>query len=128
MKRFLLLTALLVPLVAGSALAQAPFDHQHPAWAALLKKHVVLQDGGKASQLRYPDIRSVWDFGKIFGTYPWYSVDFTSGLRGIQSREQFFSSYADLLADDPELRKIVREHKAEIRHLDYDWNLNDTKK
>jgi hypothetical protein len=97
-----------------------PFDHAHPAWDALLRKHVVLLDGGKASQvnyqgmakdraalteylhalsrvgerefegwsraeqvaflvnaynaytvekilMRYPDIRSIWDFGKIFG-------------------------------------------------------------
>jgi len=29
------------------------FDHSHGAWTALLKKHVVLLDGGKASQLRY---------------------------------------------------------------------------
>lgn len=29
------------------------FDHGHAAWTALLKKHVVLLDGGKASQLRY---------------------------------------------------------------------------
>ena len=34
------------------ATAQA-FDHSHAAWTALLKKHVVLLDGGKASQLRY---------------------------------------------------------------------------
>jgi Protein of unknown function, DUF547 len=103
----------------GSAAAQG-FDHEHKAWTALLKKHVVLLDGGKASQVRYaafaqdrpalksylaalskvtqrefdawsksqraaflinaynaftvekiltryPDIRSIWDFGKIFG-------------------------------------------------------------
>ena len=29
------------------------FDHSHAAWTALLKKHVVLLDGGKASQVRY---------------------------------------------------------------------------
>lgn len=268
--RVVLLFLLWAPL-AG---AYAQFDHQHQAWAALLKKHVVLLDGGNASQIsyagmqqnrdqlkaylellskvseqefkswskpqqlaflinaynaymvekvltRYPDIRSVWDFGKIFGnpfkdrfftlfgrefsldmiehdtirakgvyddprihfavncasvscpmlreepyvagrldaqleqqtrrflsdrtrnrynpqtralevskifdTYPWYSVDFTSGLRGIQSREQFFAGFADLLADNPEHRKIIREQKAEIHHLDYDWNLNDEK-
>ena len=35
-------------------LAQAAaFDHSHAAWSALLKKHVVLLDGGKASQVRY---------------------------------------------------------------------------
>jgi hypothetical protein len=102
---------------AGSALA---FDHSHAAWQALLKKHVVVLEGGRASQLRYagmaqdreplraylqslsavdeaqfdawsklqqmaflvnaynaftvekiltryPDLRSIWDFGKLFG-------------------------------------------------------------
>ena len=106
-------------LAALTAQAQG-FDHAHLGWDALLKKHVVLLDGGKASQLRYagmaaerndlkdyqqtlsgvkqgefdgwsrpqqmaflinaynaftvekilmryPDIRSIWDFGKVFG-------------------------------------------------------------
>jgi hypothetical protein len=104
---------------AGAALGQE-FDHAHAAWTALLGRHVVLLQGGKASQLRYagmmqergalkayleglskvsapelrgwtreqqmaflinaynanmiekvltryPDIRSVWDLGRIFG-------------------------------------------------------------
>ena len=102
----------------GAALAQ--FDHSHAAWTALLKKNVMLIDGGKASQVRYaefakeraalkvylaslskvtaaefngwskpqqmaflinaynaftiekiltryPDLKSIWDFGKLFG-------------------------------------------------------------
>ena len=114
----LLVSRLLLVLFAGSA--QAQFDHSHAAWTALLKKHVVLIDGGRASQARYagfaqdrpelkgylaslskvtqqefegwskaqraaflinaynaftvekilaryPGIRSIWDFGKIFG-------------------------------------------------------------
>ena len=109
----LILAALLWLPLAGLA-----FEHQ--SWDELLKKHVVVVDGGKASQLRYadmmrdraalkgyleklsavkqgefngwskseqmaflvnaynaftiekiltryPDIRSIWDFGKIFG-------------------------------------------------------------
>ncbi len=103
--------------VAPSAFAQA-FDQSHKAWDALLKNHVVVLQGGKASQVRYasierpllrqylgalsavkaddfatwtqpqqmaflinaynaftiekvltryPDIRSIWDFGKVFG-------------------------------------------------------------
>jgi hypothetical protein len=113
-----LLIAILGLLPLGSA--QAQFDHEHQAWTALLKKHVVLIDGGKASRVRYtgfqqdraalkgyrdtlskvtagefdgwskarrmaflinaynafavekvltryPDIRSIWDFGKVFG-------------------------------------------------------------
>jgi hypothetical protein len=35
------------------ARAQAPFDHAHAAWTGLLKKHVVVQRGGQASQVRY---------------------------------------------------------------------------
>ena len=49
----LVVTPLALTLPA-QAQAQAPaFDHSHAAWTALLKKHVVLIDGGKASQLRY---------------------------------------------------------------------------
>jgi hypothetical protein len=109
-----LAAAILLVLAALPALAQ--FDHSHKAWDALLKKHVVLLDGGKAYAemakeraalkayldslskvpeaefnawskpqrmaflinaynayavekilTRYPDIRSIWDFGKVFG-------------------------------------------------------------
>ncbi len=271
MGKIILLAALFVQLASGSANAQVPFDHQHQAWSTLLKKHVVLIDGGKASQMRYagmqqdraqleaylgslskvsekeftgwskprqlaflinaynafmtekiltryPDIKSVWDFGKIFGNpfkdrfftlfgrefsldmiehdtirakgvygdprihfavncasvgcpmlreeayvaerldgqleeqtrrflsdrtrnrfssdgnvleiseiFKWYSVDFTGGLKGIVSREQFFAGYAELLADSPGHRKIIREQKTELRFLDYDWRLNDAK-
>ncbi len=43
------LAALAWPMVAT---AQS-IDHSHAAWSALLKKHVVVKDGGKASQMRY---------------------------------------------------------------------------
>ena len=265
-------------LVAGSLPAAAAFDHGHDAWTILLRKHVALIDGGKASQVRYagfardraalknylaslsqvsvlefsgwnkpqqmsflinaynahtiekiltryPDIRSIWDFGKIFGNpfkdrffsllgrafsldmiehetlrkpgvydeprvhfavncasvgcpmlreeayvaarldaqleeqtrrfladrsrnrynadgntlevseiFKWFSVDWTSGYRGLdgtrpamQTLEQFFSQYAELLADMPAHRQLIIHRKAAIRHLDYDWRLNDVK-
>ena len=116
--RRLVATLLLIAAPWGAVFAQ--FDHSHAAWTALLKKHVVVIDGGKASQvryagfaqdraqlkayldslskvteaefngwskpqrmaflinaynaftvekilIRYPDIRSIWDFGKVFG-------------------------------------------------------------
>ena len=44
--------AVLVPFAAVAA----EFDHSHAAWTALLRKHVVLIDGGNASQLRYAAI------------------------------------------------------------------------
>ena len=45
--------ALLLAGPCGTAQAQPGFDHSHAAWSTLLKKHVVLLDGGKASQVRY---------------------------------------------------------------------------
>jgi hypothetical protein len=51
MKRFLVALALAVL----PAVASAQFDHSHAAWTALAKKHVVLVDGGKASQVRYAE-------------------------------------------------------------------------
>lgn len=276
MKIFLL--ALLLTAFPMISTAQS-FDHDHKAWSTLLKKHVVLIDGGKASQMRYaglaqdratlksyldtlskvsaqeftgwskpqqmaflinaynaftaekiltryPNIKSIWDFGKIFGNpfkdkfftllgreftldmiehetlrkpgvyneprvhfaancasvgcpmlreeayvaerldsqleeqtrrflsdrsrnrysaadntlevseiFKWFSEDWTSGYRGfdskgpaMQSREQFFAKYAVLLADQPAQQQMIAERKAAIRHLDYDWALNDVRR
>lgn len=246
------------------------FDHSHAAWTALLKKHVVVIDGGKASKAnytgfaqdraalksyldslsgvpateyagwkkteqlaflinaynaftvekiltRYPDLKSIRDFGSVFGNpwkdkffslfgkpmtldgieqdtirapgafddprihfavncasigcpmlreeayvpdrldrqleeqaerflsdrtrnryaggvlevskiFDWYKKDFSSGYRGIASVEQFLGKYATLLADKPEDQKAVREGKVKVKHLDYDWSLNDAKR
>ena len=273
-KRFRVLQAftacvLLISFMTGP---RAAFDHQHNAWSALLAKHVVLIDGGKASQLRYagmaqeravlrayldtlgqvteqefrswtkpqqlaflinaynanmvelvltryPKLGSVWDFGKVFNNpfksrfirlfgrdysldmiehdtirmrgvydeprihfavncasvgcpmlreeayvgerlegqledqtrrflsdksrnryngsanalevseiFKWYRADFESGHRGIRSREQFFASYAAQIAESPEHQRQVREQKANIRYVEYDWRLNDAKR
>lgn len=65
--------------------------------------------------------------------YKWFKEDWTSGYRGIgtagpiESREQYFARYADLLADSPADRKLVAEGRAPIDHLDYDWSLNDAR-
>lgn len=50
LRRRLLLAALALPALPATAQA---VDHQHGAWTALLRKHVVLLRGGQASQLRY---------------------------------------------------------------------------
>lgn len=39
--------------LAVPAWAQAGFDHSHAAWTALLKKHVVVERGGRTSSVRY---------------------------------------------------------------------------
>ena len=114
------LLAIIILATAPLGAVFAQFDHSHAAWTALLKKNVVVIDGGKASQARYagfaqdraplkayldslskvteaefngwskpqrmaflinaynaftvekiltryPDIKSIWDFGKVFG-------------------------------------------------------------
>jgi hypothetical protein len=116
-RRLLVLIAL-ATAPFGAVFAQ--FDHSHAGWTALLKRHVVVLDGGKVSQVRYagfaqdraslkayldalskvteaefdgwskpqrvaflvnaynaftvekilsryPDLKSIWDFGKVFG-------------------------------------------------------------
>lgn len=48
-----LVAALAVPAL-NPAMAQAPaLDHAHAAWTALLRRHVRVLDGGKATQVRY---------------------------------------------------------------------------
>ena len=42
------------------------FDHSHAAWTSLLKKHVVLLDGGKASQVRYAGMLTDHDALKAY--------------------------------------------------------------
>ena len=267
MNRILLLLLTLLPL--GSA--GAAFDHAHPAWTDLLKKHVVVIDGGKTSQVRYtgfardraalqayldslsavaeteyqgwskdqqlafllnaynaftidkilqryPDLKSIRDFGTFIGNpwkdkffrllgkpmhldniehdtirapgafdeprihfavncasigcpmlreeayvaprlerqleeqtvrflsdrsrnrydpasgrlevssiFDWYGKDFSRGWKGYHSVEQFLGRYADRLADDPAQQKNIREQKAGLKFLDYDWRLNDAK-
>jgi hypothetical protein len=67
----------------------------------------------------------VLEVSKIFD---WYKKDFSSGYRGIASVEQFLGKYAALLADKPEDQKVVREGRVKVKHLDYDWSLNDAKR
>jgi len=45
--------ALLLACFASGASAQGGFDHEHRAWNALLAKHVVSRDAGRATQVRY---------------------------------------------------------------------------
>lgn len=53
MKKFLLAVASVLSFAAS---AQS-FDHSHTALTALLKKHVVVIDGGKASKVKYAELK-----------------------------------------------------------------------
>ena len=61
------------------------------------------------------------ELSKIFD---WYGKDFEKGHKGFTSVKAMLAKYADLLADKPEDRAAVREQKAEVTFLEYDWALN----
>lgn len=54
MKTFLIS---LLMLTFGSAAFAQSFDHSHAAFTTLLKKHVVVVDGGKSSKVKYADLK-----------------------------------------------------------------------
>ncbi|MBI3042316.1 MAG: DUF547 domain-containing protein [Betaproteobacteria bacterium] len=80
------------------------------------------------SRNRYNRETRALEVSKIFDSFPWYGGDFRKGWKGFNSLEQFFARYAGALAGDPGHQKEIREQKAEIRFLDYDWALNDARK
>ncbi len=269
------LPALLVAPVLAPARAQQAFDHEHPAWDALLRRHVQLATDGFSSRVdyrgfsadraalgaylktlsavtaadyagwskpqqyaflanaynaftvekiltRYPDLKSIRDFGSFIGNpwkdrffmllgrpqhldgiehetmrvpgvfddprvhvavncasigcplldrralsareldaqledlmrrflsdrtrnrynpqtrglelsriFDWYAADFRAGARsflgyrGFGTVAEVGARYAHLLADAEPDRALLRAMTAPIRHLEYDWNLND---
>jgi hypothetical protein len=64
------------------------------------------------------------EISKIFD---WYGKDFDKGHKGFTSVKATLAKYADQLADKPEDRTAVREQKADVAFLEYDWALNDAK-
>lgn len=73
---------------------------------------------------RYDPAKHKLEISKIFD---WYGKDFEKGHRGFTSVKAAMAKYADLLADAPEDRQAIRQQKADVAFLDYDWGLNDAK-
>jgi hypothetical protein len=73
---------------------------------------------------RYDPAKRKLEVSRIFD---WYGKDFEKGYRGFTSVKATLAKYADLLADKPEDREIVRQQKADVAFLDYDWGLNDAR-
>ena len=59
--------------------------------------------------------------------FDWYKEDWTSGIGGVASREQYFSRYATLLTDDVIQQQRIAAQRAPIAFDDYDWSLNDVR-
>ena len=86
-----------------------------------------LEDGMRrflsdSSRNRYDPGRDRLEVSRIFD---WYGKDFERGSRGFTSVKATLARYADLLAAKPEDRARVRDQKAQVEFLDYDWTLND---
>ena len=64
------------------------------------------------------------EISKIFD---WYGKDFEKGNKGFTSVKQTMSRFADQLADSPADRALVKDQKADVTFLEYDWSLNDGK-
>lgn len=79
---------------------------------------------GDKSRNRYDSSSDTLRVSKIFD---WYEADFTQGHGGFHSLTDVFARYAELLTDDPATQRRIREREVPIRHLDYDWALNDVR-
>lgn len=86
-----------------------------------------LEDGlrrflSDATRNRYDPRHEKLEVSRIFD---WYGKDFERGSRGFTSVRATLARYADLLAGKAADQARVREQKADIGFLDYDWTLND---
>ena len=59
------------------------------------------------------------EISKIFD---WYAKDFAARAASVES---WLSAYADRMTDDSRHQQVIREKKAKLEYLDYDWMLND---
>jgi hypothetical protein len=75
------------------------------------------------SRNRFNERSGSLEVSKIFD---WYRDDFSKGYGGYFSLASVFAKYAPLLADDPAYQQLIREKRAAITFLEYDWSLNDT--
>lgn len=62
---------------------------------------------------------------EVSAIFKWFKEDFNSGHRGYQQLEDVFAAYAEQLSDKPEEQAALRAKTLPVRHLDYDWSLND---
>jgi hypothetical protein len=57
--------------------------------------------------------------------FDWYGKDFAARAGSV---EAWLAKYADKLAGDPKQQQLIRDRKAKLDFLDYDWALNDIRK
>ena len=72
--------------------------------------------------------RNYFDNGRLYvsSIFDWYEEDFEKGWGGVDSVAEFLAGYAAELNVDRATVNQLRVDDIRIRHLKYDWNLNDT--
>jgi hypothetical protein len=72
--------------------------------------------------------RNYFDKGRLYisSIFDWYEEDFEKGWGGIDSVAEFLAGYAAELGVDMATADQLRADDIRIRHLKYDWSLNDT--
>lgn len=72
--------------------------------------------------------RNYFDDGRMYisSIFDWYEEDFEKGWGGINSVAGFLASYGTELELDSATVARLRAQNIRIRHLSYDWGLNDT--
>jgi hypothetical protein len=72
--------------------------------------------------------RNYFDNGRMYvsSIFDWYEEDFEKGWGGIDSVAEFLAGYAAELDVDATTAGQLRADDIRIRHLKYDWSLNDT--
>lgn len=72
--------------------------------------------------------RNYFDNGRMYisSIFDWYEEDFEKGWGGVDSVAEFLAAYgAELNVDEATTNKLLADD-IRIRHLKYDWGLNDT--
>lgn len=72
--------------------------------------------------------RNYYDSERMYVSriFDWYEEDFEQGWGGIDSVAEFLAGYAAELEVDRATANQLRADDIRIRHLKYDWSLNDT--
>jgi Protein of unknown function, DUF547 len=73
--------------------------------------------------------RNYFDNGRLYvsSIFDWYEDDFEKGWGGIDSVAEFLAGYAVELDLDEATANELRSGNIRIRHLRYDWSLNDAR-
>lgn len=64
---------------------------------------------------------------EVSSIFKWFREDFEKGHLDLKRVEDLLARYAEQLSDVPAEQAALRQRSVPIRHLDYDWSLNDVR-